>query len=128
MWKESLPVSCPPVSAKENKIEVFRILKEEIPSENDFLPFVKLYPENERYKTLCKAYALSFYDTIENAKAAWQEALGRGNDIGKFVAQYEMLETHGRSEYKIKTGHFSTWLYNGWEFKNFNPSFVKEIK
>lgn len=128
MYKEVLPIECPPSTAKESNIEVFRIVKNEIPTEDDFLCYTNLYPNNLRYKSLCKAYAISFYDSVQNAKVAWKDALERGNNIGSFIAQYELIESDGRHEYKPKTGHYSTWLYNSWDFKNFNPSFVKEIK
>lgn len=128
MFREILPFNCPPASARENKMEVFRIVKTEIPTEQDFISYTNLYPDNIRYKTLCKAFALSFYDTIQNAKIARNEALERGNNLGSFIAQYELNKTDGVSEYKPKTGHYGTWLYNSWDFKNFNPSFVQEIK
>ncbi len=127
MWKEVLPNNCPPDSAKEEKVDVFRILKESNPSEDDFIPYARLYSENPRYKALCKAYAISFYDSIENAKNAWEDALTRGNNIGNYIGQFSLLEIHGKNEFKPKTGHYSTWFYSDWEFQNFNTSFVTAI-
>lgn len=127
MWKEILPINCPPASAKETTIYAFRILKESTPSEEDFKPYARLYPENQRYSNLCKAYAISFYDTLENAKTAWKDALDRGNNIGNHVGKFLILEAHGRNELKPKTGHYSTWFYSSWDFQNFNPSFVTAI-
>lgn len=127
MWKESLPENCPPLKAKEDRIEVYRILKEATPNENDFIPYAKLYPENPRYNTFCKAYAISFYDTFENAKIALEAAVQRGKSIGNFIGQYEITEADGKNEYTLKNGHYSTWFYSAWSFQNFNPSEVKEI-
>lgn len=124
MWKEILPENCPPVNAKETTIEVFRILKNSTASEDDFKPYAIMYPNNSRYKTLCKAYAISFYDSLQNAEIARNQALNRGNNIGDYIGQFTLLATHGRNEFKPKTGHYSTWLYASWEFQNFNPSFV----
>jgi hypothetical protein len=128
MYKEFLPIKCPPTAAKESNIEVFRIVKTKIPTEDDFVCYSNLYPNNLRYKSLCIAYAISFYDSFKNAKIAWEEAVERGNNIGDFIAQYALVESDGKNEYKVKTGHYSTWLYNSWDIKNFNPSFVQEIK
>lgn len=127
MWKENLPNNCPPSSAKESAMEVFRILKEVTATEEDFKPYARLYADNPRYKTLCKAYAVSFYDSLQNAKIAWKEALDRGNNIGSYIGQFSLLETDGTNEFKPKTGHYSTWLYSTWDFQNFNPSFVTAI-
>lgn len=127
MWKEILPENCPPNSARELRIKAFRILKDQNPSEDDFKPYARLYDNNPRYKTLCKAYAVSFYDTLQNAKIALQEAIDRGNNLGNYIAQFELIENHGRIEYKARTGHLSTWFYSTWDFRNFNPSFVQPI-
>lgn len=127
MWKENLPINCPPSSATESKIEVFRILKESIPTEDDFKPYAKIYLDNPRYETLCKAYAVSFYDTLQNAKIAWKDALDRGKNIGSHIGQFTVLETDGRNEFKPKTGHYSAWFYSAWDVQNFNPSFVSAI-
>ena len=96
MYKEILPFNCPPINSKESDIEVYRIIKSELPSENDFVIYANLYPNNERYKSLCKAYAISFYDSVQNAKKALEEATNRGNNIGSFIAQYQLKDTDGR--------------------------------
>lgn len=127
MWKENLPDNCPPTTAKETKANVYRILKDNTQTEEDFKPYARLYKDNPRYKRLCKAHAISFYDTIENAKSAWKEALKRGHTIGSFIGQYEIKEDDGKNEYNSRTGHYSTWFYATWNFQNFNPSIVTEI-
>jgi len=127
MWKENLPINCPPLNAKEIKTEVFRIIKDEVPTEHDFAPYSKLYPDNPRYNSLCKAYAVSFYDSFQNAKIALEDALDRGNNIGSFIGQYEINENDGINEYKSNTGHYSTWFYKSWDFQKFNPSSIIQI-
>lgn len=125
MWKEKLPINCPPSSAKELAFEAYRILKSEEPEETDFLPYVYLHPENKRYKTLCQAYAISSFDSKENAIKAWKSALKRGKKIGTHIAKVEISSTDGKSEYNPKNGHFSTWLY---ESKNYDTLECANIK
>jgi hypothetical protein len=127
MWKEKLPENCPPKTARELEQDVFRILQDENPTENDFIPYAKLYPNNKRYKNLCKAYAISFYDSLENTKEAYKLALKRGRRLGNYIGQFKLTVKDGLSEYDSRTGHISTWFYNSWDFKNFNCSFVTSI-
>lgn len=127
MWKETLPENCPPTTATELEQDVFRILQNGTSTENDFTPYVKLYPDNKRYKNFCKAYAISFYDNVENAREAYKIALIRGKTIGNYIGQFTLTPNDGKSEYTPSNGHFSTWFYNSWEFNNFNCSFVTSI-
>lgn len=112
MWKEELPINCPPESAKEMDTSAYRILEEEAPQESDFLPYVHLYPDNNRYKTLCEAFALSSFDSIQNAKAAWKRALKRGKVIGSYIGEIQIKPSDGKNDLNQKTGHISTWLYD----------------
>ncbi len=127
MWKEKLPSNCPPSAATESTMEVYRILKDATPTEDDFKPYARIYMNNPRYKTLCSAYAISFYNSIQNAKTAWKDAFDRGNNLGSHIGQFTVLEIHGKNQFKQKTGHYSSWFYSSWDFKNFNPSFISAI-
>lgn len=127
MWKEVLPENCPPATATEISQDVFRILQDENSTENDFIPYSKLHPDNKRYKTLCKAHAISFYDNLENAKEAYKMALTRNKTIGNYIGKFTLSTTDGKSEYTQSNGHFSTWFYNSWDFNNFNCSFTTSI-
>lgn len=118
MWKDNLPDGCPPKKAIEQEIEVYRVLNESVPNEADFYNYFTMYPENPRYKSLCKAYALSFYDSVENAILA----LSRSTNLkGTHIGKYRINKTHGTCEFKQLNGHYSIWLYNSWSYNNFNP-------
>ena len=124
MWKEELPKNCPPETAEEVEDKVYRIIKETEPTEGDFFPYIKLYPRNSRYKNLCKAYAVSFFDTIENAKKAFVSAQSRNRYLGEYIAEYNMSKDLGRCEYKKESGHYSIWFYSSWNFNNFEPATI----
>jgi len=127
MWKEKLPIDCPPSSAKELDTEAYRILKSEEPNESDFLPYVYLHPENERYKTLCEAYAISSFDSEKNAIKAWKGALKRGKNIGTHIAKVEIALSDGRNDFNQNSGHYSTWLYESKNYDTFECSNIKII-
>jgi len=121
MWKENLPNDCPPETAEEIEEKVFRIVKDEEPTPDDFKPYAKLYPNNKRYKNLCRAYAVSFFDTLENATKAFLSAKTRNRCLGKYVVEYKMSKNFGCCEYKKESGHYSIWFYSNWNFNNFDP-------
>jgi hypothetical protein len=127
MWKEKLPNNCPPNTATEGKLKVYRILKTKIALEEDFISYAKMYEDNPRYKELCKAYAISFYNNIENAKIALKLALARGNNIGAYIGEFLINETDGKNEITANSGHISTWFYNTWKLDTFNASLIIEI-
>jgi len=125
MWKNELPSGCPPKNAIEQKIEVYRVLNNSEPKETDFQNYFQLYPENIRYKSLCKAYALSFYDSIENAISAVERSttLQKCTHIGKYIID----NSHGVCEFKESNGHYSVWLYDTWNYNNFPPVTITPI-
>lgn len=130
MWKEkSMPENCPPSIAIElDNEEVFRVLKSSQPSEDDFKTYASLNPENERYRGLCKAYAISFYNSFENAKKMRNEALAdRGTNHGDYIGKYAILKDTGKSQLKQDTGHYSIWFYERWDFSNFRSLNVEKI-
>lgn len=80
MWKEVLPDKCPTDKAVDLECDVYRITKSNTPCDNDFIIYAKLYPQNDRYKHVCKAYAISFYNTLENAKSYCKFYSSRGSN------------------------------------------------
>ncbi|MBY8963446.1 hypothetical protein KJK34_11840 [Flavobacterium sp. D11R37] len=124
MWKDELPKNCPPKKAFEKETEVYRILSEETPSVEDFRNYCYLNPENERYKELCKAYALSFFNSKENALNAIQRS---SNLQGKFIGEYKLNKSHGVCELNSRNGHYSVWFYDSWKFEDFSPTQVIKI-
>jgi len=127
MWKEELPLNCPPENAAEMDLEAYRIIKDEEPEESDFLPYALLYPENIRYRNLCEAYALSSFDSSVSAIKTFKNALKRGKLIGNFVARFEIIHSDGKNIYNKRTGHISTWLYSNKTYSQFRCKEIKRI-
>lgn len=121
MWKENLPESCPPNKATEVEMDVYRILKHSSHSEKDFVTYAELYPDNERYRTMCAAYGISFYDTFERAKLA----LSKNLELGEYIGEYTIKKTHGQCVINNKSGHCNIWFYKSWDVKIFSPNTIK---
>ena len=124
MWKEELPENCPPEEAFEMKQTVFRLLKDKEPQESDFYSFIKLNPDNNRYKNLCKAYAISSFNTKENVLIAKKKSK---RNIGNYVCEMEITKEVGKNDFTVKSGHFSTWIYSSWEYTNFAINNIEKI-
>ena len=126
MWKEKLPNNCPPNDTFEMNRTVYRFLKGIQPQDEDFLPYVWLYPDNPRYRNICKAYALSSFDTKENALKSRNNSKRKKN-IGNYICEVSITEEVGKNVFNNNTGHFSTWLYNSWNYSNFVVNNIEEI-
>ena len=127
MWKEALPKNCPIEGSKEMEENVFRILSDKNPCDEDFWVHSKKYPNNIRYKTLCVAYAVSFYNSKEKASKAIKDSIGRGNIIGNYIAEYSLIKEDGLSTLNEHSGHLNTWFYSTSQFDIFAPLNVIEF-
>jgi|ERR1035437_1747025 hypothetical protein len=111
MFTSELPNNCPPKEAFSSEKVLFRIFIDGEISEKEFIPYVVLYPDNKRYKKLCIAYSLSFYNDFNNAKNAYNDALKRNKKLGKFIAKLKINKKLGK--FFTKDGkHYSFWIYN----------------
>jgi hypothetical protein len=119
MWKEELPESCPPNSAIEIEMNVYRILKNKTPVEADFIPYSVQYKDNPRYKNLCIAYAISFFSSVDKAKAVLSNSIKNGNNIGSYIGEFYLTKQDGKSVITQTTGHINTWLFKSWDLSRF---------
>ena len=123
MWEKTLPNNCPNSNAIDYEGNVFRIIQKNEPNTQDFIIYAELYPNNPRYKSLCPAYAISFFDTLDNAK----KALAKNSSLGKYIAKYQLTKTDGMSNFNKSTGHINTWFYRNSSFNIFTPIEIKEF-
>lgn len=129
MYKEVLPDNCPPSTATEMECVVFRLFMKNEISKDEFIPYAISKKDNPRYNNLCAAYAVSFYDSYDNAIVAYKEAVKRESELAMctFIAALKLKKEYGRGEQKKKSGHINIWLYNSWNFRNFDVISIKEI-
>lgn len=113
-YKEKLPKNCPPVSAQENinSLVLYRIFMNDEFSEKEFVPYSRLYPDNDRYKS-CSGCGLSFFSTYEAAKAKCLETYTlRERKIGYFIAKIRFKKDKiGKYKCTEKSKHCDVWLY-----------------
>jgi hypothetical protein len=113
-WPEHFPELCPPDSSREPKEKVYRFVKQNPPSENDFISHRLLYADKV-FSDECRACGLSVFtemaDVLSMRKrynALRKKLLAVGNlssDVGK------ILSTPG----KYAKSHHTWWVPSGVE-------------
>jgi len=113
--------NCPPSNAVARETEAFRYVHEEIGNVRNFLCDCKLNParklaENKR----CSGLGLSFFDSEENARKAFEYLRERNPKIGKSLgdklALGHLRSEDGRMSQPNSKGHFDLWEAVGVEF------------
>lgn len=83
----------------------FRFLKADPAEENDFVPPAVLAP---RGRDTCAAYALSFFDSFENAQKKFKKLATRvdaTSKYGRFIGRVRLSAADGLSSLPTKDGH-----------------------
>jgi len=114
-YKENLPKNCPPISSRENidTLVLYRVFVNNKFSEDEFLPYSRLFPNNPRYQTDCGAKGVSFFSTYEAARAKCLDTYTqRKRKIGNFIAKIRFKhEKIGKYKCTDKTQHCNVWFY-----------------
>jgi hypothetical protein len=112
-WVEDLPFGCPPTEAVIPSGKTFyRLVSKYPPSEKDFYPHIKLYP-NKSFNDICMASGLSISDSIDGCQELKKLPNLKSKKIAKIILNNKsgvILKTTSRRY------HF-TW----WVAKSFNP-------
>lgn len=117
--------NCPPTEYQEISMNAFRWIFEDINHENNFKPVLLIKPERINDKMFdspekkCEGYGLSLYDSLSNAKNAYDRIHKRNKNfskmVGTYVAQIALVQTDGvASEFstrKNNKGHFNFHEY-----------------
>jgi len=123
MYKELLPNNCPPCDASEQDIILFRAFYNS--DSNDlanYLSYAQLHTENEKYKNVCRAHGLSFFDTMETALLKTKKL-----DV-HFIAKIQIKKDFGKLYLTNKNdGHYTLWLYNTFSSTNVKCLEINEI-
>lgn len=115
MFKSQLPINCPPKDVEEQEIDLYRLV---VPGNmvESFKNYNELEPENEKYKFICNAYGISFFDNIESVK----DLLTKERNEGMAIAKIKITKNFGvLTKRRTLKGHYTLWLY-----QNFNPNVV----
>jgi hypothetical protein len=131
MFRETLPTNktCPPLTAVEKEIVLYRIFQHDVISEDEFRPYTKLYPDNLQYKKSCVAHAISLYKTHEQALAKYKEILAEKNKkMGNFIAELLIKPEHGKIDITEKTGHCNMWIYSATELLQIETKSIVAIE
>jgi len=111
--------NCPPEDSQSQEITAFRFVFEDLNHQNNFIPVLLINPPRINTPTFkkdankCAGYALSFFDTLENAKKRYFELkYKRGlknihKILGTHIAQGVIRENDGVISKVDKHGHFN---------------------
>lgn len=122
MFKSVLPFNCPPKEVEQQDMLLYRLMTPDDLVES-FKNHIELDEENLAYKTQCKPYALSFFDNIEKVK----DLLCKENNKGKVIARVKIKKEYGvLSKKPSRNGHFSLWLFEGFDPGNVTYELIKE--
>lgn len=122
MFKSVLPFNCPPKEVEQQDMMLYRLMTPDDLVES-FTNHVDLFVDNILYKTTCNAYAISFFDNIEKVR----ELLGKEINEGKIIAKVNIKKEYGvLSKKPSKNGHFSLWLFEGFDPGNVTYELIKE--
>ena len=108
-WVEKLPPQCPPSDALPPEGVYYRAVSEEC-SENDFIPYARLYPKkNYTGARACISRALSIYTNISECVDATKlpslQKLGQTHIAKITLTEKDGLVQKGRN----KGSHHSWW-------------------
>ncbi len=129
---ESIP-ECPPTKRVSGTFPAYRFVYADINNPQNFLPPCVKKPNRQNVKgdaARCGGFGLSFYDTLENARASYAELKGRMSSniykaIGTHIARGQICEDDGVITEKTSTGHFELHEY---AHADFSRRFIIEDK
>ncbi len=104
------PENCPPADAFCEKLKVYRLAFNKKLKKKDFLPNVKLYPKNKRYKNNILAYGISVFEDIQDMKDMKRKIPGlkkmKYNIVGYTIEEYGLIKHTPNNN-----SHITWWLY-----------------
>lgn len=107
-WVEKLPPQCPPSDAVPPEGVYYRAVSEEY-SENDFIPYARLYPKRKYVgANACISRALSIYtnicECVDTTKLPALQKLGQTH-----IAKITLTEKDGLVQKKCDNGSHHSW-------------------
>lgn len=117
-WVEDLPPQCPPSDAVPPEGVYYRAVSENC-SENDFVPYARLYPKKKYTGAMaCISRALSIYTTIgeciDATKLPSLQKLGQTHIAKVTLTEDDGLVLKGRN----KSSHYSWWRTRDFRIDN----------
>ena len=117
-WPDYFPDDCPPQDSEPASGEVYRLVKSNPPTEDDFEDYVNLYPERDFRERECRACGLSVFRDVEDASNLRDRVPAmRGHLVARGKLNSElgrMKHTPGRRQ-----SHFTWWVPVGVECHRF---------
>ena len=113
-FPDYFPEGCPPASAKDSEITLYRLCKDMVPCKADFVSFYLINPE--KYRNCINAYGLSVFPSIEDCNIARSKAPRLRKK--PYSAKGENNEDRGKYVFtpsNANPNHITWWVYEGVE-------------
>jgi hypothetical protein len=124
MYKLDLPPNCPCSDAREDAVELYRVILGESITDSDLISYAET---NDRFKDICRAYGLSFYKTAKGAKMAYQKARSKNKTLGTHLAKMAIQRNHGKLHTQ-DDDHYTLWLYSNITASDFECLTVRKVE
>ncbi len=112
--KKHLPANCPLEGAEPANHTMYRLVKNDPPTENDFMRWMDEHPEiakkkKKNKKEWCKCHAVSFNSSLENLIAVFRN--NHNNAAKKYcgIVKGDLSNVHGEILQTGRPTHFSLW-------------------
>lgn len=110
---------CPPHAARRDELLAYRLVSNDPPTKNDFLPTYMEYPHREfEPKVLCNSRGVSVF---KNEHAAHKKRIRFSKGLGdKSIASGKIYEQDGRVMETGSSHHMTWWLETETPHQNFS--------
>ncbi|OQW88971.1 MAG: hypothetical protein BWK78_08020 [Thiotrichaceae bacterium IS1] len=99
------------MAIENESIVLYRIFQGNKLDDHEFIPYNRLYPDNQRFQQLCEAFAVSFFLSYDHALRKYQEILQKNQKIGNFIAKLKLAPGIGKLTLNFHSGHCNFWYY-----------------
>ena len=126
-FPDYFPEGCPPDTAKDSEITLYRLCKGKIPCREDFVSFFLKNPE--KFINNVQAYGLSVFPTLEDCSLARKKSPKLRKKL-PYSAKGDSNEDRGKYDYtpsNINPKHITWWVYDGVEPHTFFEYCPEEV-
>lgn len=113
VWPDFFPANCPNPDIQSDEITVFRAIKSEEPTPDDFLPYKLMYPEKS-YDDDCISCGLSVFIDIKDLIKKRKRIPGFRKQY-KYTAKGNITKDSGVFTPTYGGSHITWWVYLGFQ-------------
>lgn len=111
MWFDDFPEQCPPSDARQDTLEVFRLVSNIPPTADDFRPNIREFPHRPFTEdVLCCVHGVSVYRKYEDVLSTRENKRNKKHLRDKKIAVGTITPKDGLVKETFKPSHMTWWL------------------